>query len=316
MPEWRNASGMIRHSKHHHIDIAFVYGLAVISVLALSNVERMVTRVQETILPMHTQHVETSPLFKSEAFSHVVVKGKAYVVYDIVDEKVIAGKNQEVVLPLASITKVMMAVTARTHYGKKQHVTINPASVDDGYDLGLKKGQVFDLDELLKYTLVFSSNDGAQAIADGLGGRASFVNQMNEDAKSLGLLLHFTHPAGLDEGNKIGGEGSALSVAKLAAIAKKDFPELFDATTKRRVSVKASTGSIIGIPNTNQEVINLTGIEASKTGYTDKAGGNLVVIVDIAVGHPVAIVILGSTHEERFSDVEILYKALQKSLEK
>ncbi len=110
MPEWRNSSGMIRHSKHHHIDIAFVYGLAVISVLALSNVERMVTRVQETILPTHTQHVETSPLFKSEAFSGVVVKGKAYVVYDIVDEKVIAGKNQEVVLPLASITKVMMAV--------------------------------------------------------------------------------------------------------------------------------------------------------------------------------------------------------------
>ena len=199
---------------------------------------------------------------------------------------------------------------------KKKHITISPASIDGAYDLGLKKGQVFELDELLKYTLVFSSNDGAQAIADGLGGRTFFVNQMNVDAAKLGLELFFTQPAGLDEGGKIGGLGSAHSAAKLIALARKDFPEVFDATTKTRTTVTSSTGKIMGVPNTNQDVVNFSGLEASKTGFTDLAGGNLAVVVDIAVGHPVAIVVLGSTHEERFSDVEKLYHALQKSIVK
>jgi D-alanyl-D-alanine carboxypeptidase len=137
---------------------------------------------------------------------------------------------------------------------------------------------------------------------------------MNRDAKMLGLELYFTHPSGLDENGKIGGKGSALSVAKLFAYARKSFPEILDATTKTRVSVTSSTGKISGIPNTNQRVYNLTGLEASKTGFTDMAGANLAVVVDVGIGHPVAIVVLGSTHDERFSDVEKLQKALQKSV--
>ena len=44
------------------------------------------------------------------------------------------------------------------------------------------------------------------------------------------------------------------------------------------------------------------------------AGGNLGVIVDISVGHPVVIVVLGSTREGRFKDMSILYKALRLSM--
>lgn len=304
---------MIRHSRFHQVDSAIIYGFAVLSVLILSNIEKPIiylgykktTPSKEIIVPS---------IFNQEAFSNIKIKGKAYVVYDIVNQKIIAQKNAYDILPLASITKVMMAITARTHNDKKKRITINPVSVEGEYDLGLRKGQVFDLDELLKYTLIFSSNDGAQAIADGLGGRNFFVSQMNTDAKQLGLDLIFAHPAGIDEDNKIGGKGSAFMVAKLTAIARREFPEIFDATTKTRTTVISSTGKITGVPNTNQNVNNFSGLEASKTGYTDMAGGNLVIIVDVSVGHPVAIVVLGSTHEDRFSDMEILYQALRKSL--
>jgi D-alanyl-D-alanine carboxypeptidase len=307
---------MTKHSKHHHIDSALVYGFAVLSVIALSNVEKIIQKVERKISPATVHIVEEKQLFNKEAFAKVVTQGKAYVLYDIVDEKIIAGKNEVVMLPLASLTKVMTAVTARTHFDKTKRITITSKSVDGTYDLGLRNGQVFDLDELLKYTLVFSSNDGAQAIADGLGGRDSFVALMNSDAEKLGLAMHFTQPAGLDEGAKLGGKGSALSVAKLLAIAHRNFPEVFDATTKTRVSVQSSTGKITGVPNTNQEVNNFSGIEMSKTGFTDKAGGNLAIIVDVVLGHPVAIIVLGSTRDARFSDVAILYAALQKSVQK
>lgn len=306
---------MIKHSKHHHIDSALIYGFAVLSIVALSNIERLIVNFEQRITPSIVKNsVRDVVVFDPSPFSKISIRGKSYVVYDIVDQKVIAGKNEDMILPLASLTKVMTAVTARSHFDGKSKILISPKSLDGGYDIGLRNGQIFTLDELLKYTLVFSSNDGAQAIADGLGGRSSFISQMNTDAEALGLTMHFTHPAGLDEHGEIGGTGSAVSVAKLLSIARKSFPEIFDVTTKTRVSVLSSTGRITGVPNTNQDVNNFSGLEMSKTGYTDKAGGNLAITLDMGVGHPIAIVVLGSTREERFSDVEKLYTALQKSV--
>jgi D-alanyl-D-alanine carboxypeptidase len=47
----------------------------------------------------------------------------------------------------------------------------------------------------------------------------------------------------------------------------------------------------------------------SKTGYTDLAGGNLVIVYDAGINHPIAIVVLGSTEDGRFTDVSQLIAA-------
>ena len=304
---------MIRASRHDYIELSYIYGVAVVIVIFLSVIALPMDTAKFGLVVPKTEEVEFSP-YTSEAFNDVVVQAEAYIVYDLVDKKVIAQRNSTIQLPLASITKVMTAVTARTHHEEETKITINPESIEEGYDLGLKKGQVWKLGELLKYTLVFSSNDGAHAVADGLGGRRKFIEQMNTDSALLGLAFTFTDPAGLDEGDLIGGKGTALDVAKLFGIARKRYPEIFESTTKTRLNVLANKDPIIGIPNTNQEIINLFGAEASKTGFTDSAGGNLGVVVDIALGHPVVIVVLGSTREARFVDTENLYKALIASI--
>jgi D-alanyl-D-alanine carboxypeptidase len=303
---------MIHKAKQDYMEMSYLYGGAIAILIFLSLIA----------LPIDTSHfglfvpkeeVDTS-VYVSSAFENVSIAAQSYVVYDLVDKKVIASKNADETLPLASITKLMMAITALANHGKDAKITISPASIEDGYDLGLKKGQVWSLSELLKYTLVFSSNDGARAIADAFGGRKDFVAQMNTQSALLGLGLVFTDPAGEDINGQIGGKGTALDVAKLFAFARKLYPEILDATTKTRVTALASNGRISGIPNTNQDIENLFGAEVSKTGFTDSAGGNLGVVVDIALGHPVAIVVLGSTREERFTDMEQLYQALLKSL--
>lgn len=307
---------MVSHSKHHHIDTAILFGLAVLSVILLSNISEPLLRLH-TIVVKKIQTIIQKPkiTFDSNAFSNIEIRGRSYIVYDIIENKIIASKNATTTLPLASLTKVMTAYTAYSHLDKSKKIIIRPTSLDEGYDLGLKNGQSWDLSELLKYTLVFSSNDGALAIADS-SGRSAFVEQMNTDSRALGLGLHFTNPAGLDEEGTLGGAGTALDVAKLFIETRKKLPQILDATTKKRVSVLSSTGRITGVPNTNQVVSTIEGIEASKTGYTDLAGGNLAIVADIAIGHPVVIVVLGSTREARFSDVELLYTTLQKSMVK
>ena len=302
------------HARNDFINLSFVYVCAILAILMLSQVSAPKESLQFGIIaPLQKKQI--SSIYNNKVFDKVSVIARAYVVYDIVDGKVVASKNINEVLPLASLTKIMTAVTAIKHHDESTQIKIVPTSLDGDYDLGLKKNQIWKLSEVLKYTLVFSSNDGAQEIADGLGGRNSFVSQMNQEAVLLGLTtLHFTHPAGLDVDGKIGGTGTVLDIAKLFAVAHSLFPDILDATTKNRVTVTASTGKVIGIPNTNQEIIDLLGVEASKTGFTNIAGGNLAVIVDVTVGHPVVIVVLGSTREERFSDMKILYNALLKSV--
>lgn len=305
---------MISRPRKDFVHLIAVYAGALLSVFLLSYVANPVFVTNLGIIGSKEKSSQ-DVLFNGDAFKNISVKARAYVIYDIVEKRIIASKNENEVLPLASITKIMMAVTALAKHAASTTVTIDPKSLDGDYDLGLKKDQSWRLSELLKYTLVLSSNDGAEEIASTFGGKEAFVSQMNEEAKALGLSLLFTDPAGLDVGNKIGGTGSALEVAKLFAIARKQFPEVLDATTKSRTTLISNTTKIIGIPNTNQDIGTFFGAEASKTGFTNSAGGNLAVIVDVSLGHPVVIVVLGSTYEERFKDIEILYEALRKSLE-
>ena len=306
---------MSKHIKKVEVDFFLIYGLSVCLIIILSIVKLPSIKIL-TQLPAIEKVEEVVPqsLFNQAAFGGVKIRGKAYIVYDLVDQKVIAAKNETVRLPLASLTKVMTAVSSTLHKSKDEKIVILPGSIEDGYDLGLRERQVWKLSELLKYTLIFSSNDGAEAVADSFGGIEVFVQQMNNDAELLGLDLRFTDAAGRDLNGKIGGTGSALEVAKLFLIARKNIPEILDATTKRRGTLVASTGKIRGIPNTNQEIQDLSGAEASKTGYTERAGGNLGVIVDVSLGHPVAIIVLGSTIDGRFKDMSILYDALRMSM--
>lgn len=56
---------------------------------------------------------------------------------------------------------------------------------------------------------------------------------------------------------------------------------------------------------------SLPGFVGAKTGYTDLAGGNLVVIFDIEIGHPLVAVVLGSTEQGRFDDIRTLAHAIR-----
>ncbi len=306
---------MFTHARENFIELSYVYGGAIILVLFLSFVASPIAPLGVGLVVSKKEN-KAQAVYTPDSFKDITVKAKAYIVYDLVDKKIVASKNADVPLPLASVTKIMTGVTALTHYDENTRVVIKPDSIEDGYDLGLSKDQTWKLKELLKYTLVFSSNDGAHAIADTLGGRKKFVAQMNTDSALLGFSMTFTDPAGLDIGDNIGGIGTALDVAKLFGVARKLYPSILEATTRTRVSVTANTKDrVTGIPNTNQDIANFFGAEASKTGFTDIAGGNLGVVVDVALGHPVVIVVLGSTRDERFTDTEILYKALLKSLQ-
>lgn len=250
---------------------------------------------------------EQEALRKNLAFGKLNIEAKAYVIYDLETGKLIAGKKEQEVLPLASITKVMTILVASENSGPETSVSINPNVNGNGI---LRPGETWSLANLAALTLVGSSNDGATAIAGANQSQGNFVNQMNARAQELGLNdLRFSNPTGLDEGATPGGKGSALSVAKLFSYIIKSKPEILTATREALVREKSLDDFDHTILNTNKIVNAIPGLLGSKTGYTDLAGGNLAIVANLGLNRPIAIVVLGSSEEGRFTDTKKLIGA-------
>jgi D-alanyl-D-alanine carboxypeptidase len=176
--------------------------------------------------------------------------------------------------------------------------------------------------------LLVSSNDAAHAIAgfvgaDGLpkedtaGARVKFVSMMNEKAKTLDFsTMEFFNESGLDiDKAKNGGYGSAHDVAALMAILWQTYPTTLEITARKDARITSQDNIVHILPNTNEAAGRYAGLIASKTGYTNLAGGNLAILFDVGVGHPVVAVILGSTYKGRFEDMRVLTQATLKTLE-
>src|SRR3989344_1483299 len=200
---------------------------------------------------------------------------KASYVQDLTDGRILFAKNPEAQLPLASLTKLMTVYAAN----REEVVT----------------------EEESCFTLVTSSNEHAESIGAKLSDKPNSV--MNIYAKHLGLAQTFyLNSSGLDVSERLSGAyGSARDQVMLLTAFHHDYSELLRCTTKPKAALEGPT-----LSNTNINIGKTIGIIGSKTGFTDLAGGNLAVIVDVGINHPVAIVVLGSTAEGRFSDVETL----------
>ena len=114
---------------------------------------------------------------------------------------------------------------------------------------------------------------------------------------------------GLDEEVGISGAyGSAKDVATLFEYIIHVEPNLFSATTMESARISSFDASHAAT-NTNVIAARIPGLIASKTGFTDLAGGNLAIAFEAGPLHPVIVIVFGSTEEGRFADVETLVHA-------
>ncbi len=256
----------------------------------------------------------------SDVFTDLKLSAKSAYVYDVLKNKVIFEKNELAQLPLASITKLMMALTASDLVPQDSRITIKKEFLEEEGDTGLLANESWRMKDLLDFSLVASSNDGARSLASVIGamnlnttdydlGRKEFISKMNEEAQKLGLKqTYFINEDGLDVGDTSGGYGSAIDVAKLMQYILINKPDLLEATKYSSISVPSLTEEHTA-KNTNTDVADIPGLIASKTGYTDLAGGNLAVAFDLSIGRPIIVVVLGSTIDGRFEDVSKLVAA-------
>lgn len=251
------------------------------------------------------------------------IHAKAGVVYDALSGTMLYEKESSAQLPIASITKVMTVLVAREFIEPEESINIPAASLAREGESGLKPGDVWEAQDLFDYVLVTSSNDGAEALAiiaaERMGGpaanRSVFVERMNSLGREIGLQqAYFLDPTGLDvSASMAGAYASASDVARLLVYAARTYPDTFASTAKDGLLITSDEASYTA-HNTNKALGAIPGLIAGKTGYTDLAGGNLAVAFDAGVARPIAVVVLGSTRDGRFEDVERLVAFARDSL--
>jgi D-alanyl-D-alanine carboxypeptidase len=156
------------------------------------------------------------------------LKAKAVSVYDITSRERVYKLNDDVVLPLASLAKTMTAMVVLDNQKENHLIKITKNDLKEEGEYGLKEGDEWNLLELLKFTLVYSSNDGASAMSREV---PDFVNKMNEKAQIIGLnKTHFSNATGLDENKEksiSGAYGTAFEANKMAVHAFENYAEVF-----------------------------------------------------------------------------------------
>lgn len=238
--------------------------------------------------------------------------------------EIVGALEPEVELPIASLTKLMTSViTLESRVNLDSPVTITAednslllASYINAGDkisrLQVKDGEQVTLRNLLAATLVGSANNAAAALARFTGkNQSEFVRLMNERAAVLGMSsTYYTEATGLDSANT----STAYDLAIIGRYAWRN-KLLREFSGKKQINFTTLAGKPHKINNTNSLLLssqtNFTPL-ASKTGYLEEAGYNLIFQFRVRRGGEYLLVLLNApTLEDRSADVLKIVSWLQ-----
>lgn len=266
----------------------------------------------------------TSSILKINPFDALNLEARAVIVWDINAQKSLYEYNSEAQLPLASLAKLMTVLVASELLSDEYVLTITEESLKKEGDSGLLAHEKWKLSDMLDFILVASSNDGANVVAGVAGAarmqtlhdlgdlpEAAFVRAMNVKSAEINLSqTYFVNETGLDPSASIsGGYGSARDITLLMEYILREHPTLVSATVYETLEITSLSNFTHTATNTNKIIGNIPGLIASKTGFTDLAGGNLIVAYNAGLNRPLIAVVLSSTQEGRFSDMVQLVEA-------
>lgn len=190
--------------------------------------------------------------------------------------RILYGKEERKIRPMASTTKVMTCILAleQTEGNEIVEVSSRAASQPD-VQLNMQKGEQYYLRDLLYSLMLKSHNDTAVAIAEHVGGSVEkFADMMNEKAIQIGCTqTHFVTPNGLDAEDEVGIHATTardLALLMRYAIQNQDFLTIAQ-TTDYNFSDLSGNRTFV-LHNTNALLGTMDGILAGKTGFTAGAG--------------------------------------------
>lgn len=225
------------------------------------------------------------------------VSAQAYIVADLDTGVAYASKDADTAHPIASISKLLVALAVRKTLTPETEVTVTKAdrAQTEGSPGSIQRDETFTVTDLF-YPLLMESNNSVAYALERAGGGDEFIR----------VMLRIAHDVGMDEtllndssGLSAKNSASARDLLLLAQHIATNEPELLEITRTTSKSVAAQSGRAYPIPNLNvfsKEDAFLGG----KTGYTDEAKQTMLAIFEVPVKKSekparIAIIVLASS---------------------
>ncbi|MEK7519232.1 MAG: hypothetical protein AAB565_00375 [Patescibacteria group bacterium] len=266
----------------------------------------------EDLKPLRNRKTgELNPKVKSAISILIDKKGK---------ERILLEKESNLKLPIASLTKLMTAWVVLEHYDFSKEITVSKkASLQYGENGKLKEGKTFKVEYFLYPLLMESSNGAAISLSNDYEGikERDFIVLMNEEAQKLGLnSTFFANPTGLDpeESKTEMNYSTTVDLVKLTKELLKK-PLIWEILALPKYSLYGPE-----LINTNKLLIDggvgwQGKIIGGKTGFTDQAGGILLLVLRAPRGQGTLInVVLGAEGvDQRFQEMRKLLDWLKEA---
>jgi D-alanyl-D-alanine endopeptidase (penicillin-binding protein 7) len=232
------------------------------------------------------------------------ISAKAFLVADIRTGRVYAERNADLVLPIASLTKLITALVANEtiHYDRILSVSKDDRAQTEGTPGTISVGDSFTISDLLFPLLMESNNSVAYTLARYFGSN-TFVGWMADKAKAIGMEhTNFEDPSGISEKNV----ATANDIFKLTRYIHDNQSYILNISRDTEKTIRSEEGRSYKLNNFNVFSGNPQFL-GGKTGYTDEARETMTTVFEVPLEHAtatVAIVVLRS--EDRKKDVEKL----------
>lgn len=256
---------------------------------------------------------ESTETQEVEEIKEGTLYAQSAVLMDAESGRVLYGKNQDDVLPMASTTKIMTLLVTLEEADLSEVATVSSyaAGMPD-VQLNIREGEQYYLKDLLYSLMLESHNDSAVAIAECVAGSIeAFAQKMNQKAKEIGCEnTTFITPNGLDAtATMTGRDGTQTEVfhsttaedlAKIMSycVTKSPYKEQFlEITRTQEYTFSDCSGNrSFSCRNHNSFLNMMEGALSGKTGFTGKAGycyvgalerdGRTFVVALLACGWP------------------------------
>ncbi|MEE1893317.1 D-alanyl-D-alanine endopeptidase [Pseudomonas otitidis] len=206
-----------------------------------------------------------------------LASGSAMLV-DLATGKLIYANNPDLVVPIASVTKLMTALVvleAKQPLDEIISIDISQTKEMKGVYSRVRVGSLVSRRDMLLMALMSSENRAAASLAHHYpGGYGAFIAAMNAKARALGMKhTRYVEPTGLSLNNV----STARDLVQLLLESRK-YPLLSQmSTTKEKTITFVKPRYSLGFSNTNHLTRKSDwDIELTKTGFTDEAGHCLV----------------------------------------
>lgn len=231
------------------------------------------------------------------------LRAGSYVLADAERGQVLAERDPHTERAPASLTKIFTAMVAVDRaQSLDQVVTVAPQAVSTDTtwsQMGLQAGDRLTVRDLLYGIFLVSANDAAEALAWGLESHDQFIADLNQKALELRLPdAHFVNATGIDsDGHHL----SAYDLAVAGVQVTRSYPQLLEIASVSDYEIPYQPGvhHYYEMHTINAALGHYQGLTGLKTGYTDDAGGCLVLTATRGGRRLVAVVM----HDDRiFSD--------------